>query len=200
MTNIAVYTAIFGPYPIRRTDITCFTSDQLFVKPVLDAKRFKVLPHLYFPWHEYTVWVDGNIRLKRTPEAIVETYLGDDDFGLFAHPYRKTVWQEFEALRTQPRFADPFLQKQLAEQAAFYREAGLPADAQLYECNFMVRRNVERVSRIMDAWWSEICRWQWRDQVSLPYVLWKHGIDVRVRKTRDANIRSHKDFAYTKHH
>jgi hypothetical protein len=197
---IAVYTAIAGEFPLKRTDITCFTGERIFTEPVMDAKRFKVLPHQYFPEHECSVWVDANIYPKQSAEALVQHYLGTHDFGLLAHPYRKTVWEEFATLRKDQRFQIPFLQRQLELQEAFYRKAGLPDDTPLYECNFMVRRHTAAMNRLMDAWWSELCRWQWRDQVSLPYVLWKYGADVSVRVMLGANIRSNQHFTYVRHH
>lgn len=199
--SIAIYTAIAGRFPIKqRTDVQCFTGDCIFTEPVLDAKRYKVLPHLYFPNHDCSVWVDANIYPKQTAAELAEQYMGDADLGLMAHPYRQTVWQEFEVLRRDPRFRIPFLQRQLAVQELFYRDVGLPEDTPLYECNFMVRRHVESVNRIMDAWWGEICRWQWRDQVSLPYVLWKYGTGVRIKETAGANVRTNPHFNYVRHH
>lgn len=200
--RVGIYTAIAGSFPIKqRTDVQCFTGDRIFAEPVLDAKRYKVLPHLYLPDCERTVWVDANIYPKKTAAELAEHYMGDADIGLMVHPYRQTVWQEFEVLRGKdPRFHIPFLQKQLAVQEVFYRDAGLPGDARLYECNFLIRRNVEVVNRLMDAWWSEICRWQWRDQVSLPYVLWKYGADLRIKETEGANVRTNAHFNYVRHH
>jgi hypothetical protein len=197
---IATYTAIVGDYPFARTDIPCLGGDRIFTYPVLDAKRYKALPHLYFPDADVTIWVDGNIWLNCPQEQIVKEFLGDADIGLFAHFRRATVWQEFAILREDPRFAIPFLQKQLVEQEASYRTRGLPEDTRVYECNFLVRRNTEPVNRLMDAWWAEICRWQWRDQVSFPYVLWKYGAGINVKTVERSNIRRHHRFTYRRHY
>ncbi len=187
-----VYTAIAGKYPIARNDVPCFAGDGLFNNPVLEAKRYKVLPHLFFPDAAITVWVDGNVWL--THESFAREALGNYDIAMFSHPYRATVWQEFGALKEQKRFQIPFLQKQLAEQEQSYRDAGLPDDAPLFECNFMVRRNIEPVNAAMESWWAQICRWQWRDQVSLPYVL-SRNCGLRVNALT-GNIREHAAFRY----
>lgn len=194
---ILVYTAVAGDYPYQRRDIKCFGGDSIFARPVMDAKRFKILPHLYC--HEsITIWTDANIWLLAEPEVLVERFLGDADMALFAHPARQTVWDEFAAIRQGERFQIPFLQRQLTAQEDAYRKAGLWQAAPLYECNVLIRRNNEQVNRVMDAWWSEICRWQWRDQVSLPYVLWKYGKNLRVRPIK-GDVRKHSDFKYLKH-
>jgi hypothetical protein len=192
-----VYTSIFGDYPIaQRNDIKCFNGERIFARPVMDAKRYKILPHLYCPEESVTIWVDGNIWLLSDTKRLIERYLADGDMALFLHPARKTVWEEFAVIKKQERFQIPYLQSQLTEQETTYARAGLPKNTPLYECNFIIRRNNERVNRIMDAWWSEICRWQWRDQVSLPYVLWKHNAGFKLKPIQDKDIRKHPDFKY----
>lgn len=195
--SLKVYTAIAGKYLINRTDIKCFGSNAIFQQPVMEAKRYKVLPHLFLA-DDVTIWLDGNVWLKVDPQEAVDMFLGDADLALFAHPYRKTVWQEFAALREQRRFQIPWLQQQLGAQEDAYRAAGLPDDAPLYECSMLIRRNNDRMNALMERWWAQICRWQWRDQVSLPYVLHeflKRGVEVSVA-AHALNIREHPMFRY----
>lgn len=187
-----IYTATCG-YPIKRNDIKCFTGDGIFNNPVMEAKRYKILPHLFFD-KEITIWIDGNIYPKME-KTLVERFLGNADIALLKHPFRETVWEEFEVLKEHKRFHIKWLQKQLKEQEAYYRKQGLPEEAPLYECNFIIRRNNEKVNNLMNAWWAEICRWQWRDQVSFPYVLWKYGKDIKI-KTEKSNIRRNKFFKH----
>jgi hypothetical protein len=190
--SIAVYTATTGEYPIIREDIQCFGEDGIFAKPVMEAKRYKILSHLFFD-DEITIWTDANIALRWPAAETVEFFLGDADMALFKHPFRETPWQEFSALREQKRFRLPWLQKQLQDQEEAYFKAGLPSDTPLYECSFLIRRNNERVNRLMEAWWAQICRWQWRDQVSLPYCLWKNPVRLAVHAL---NAREHPAFHY----
>jgi hypothetical protein len=35
--------------------------------------------------------------------------------------------------------------------------------------------NNKKVTTINKAWWRENLRWTFQDQLSLPYVLWKHN-------------------------
>jgi hypothetical protein len=163
----------------------------------MEAKRYKILPHLFFPDEAITIWCDANIRLKWPAEAAVDKFLGDADMAVFKHPFRATPWEEFKALREQKRFDILWLQMQLTAQEKAYREEGLFEKAPLYECSFLIRRNNEWVNRAMEAWWAQICRWQWRDQVSLPYVLWKHPVKLRVHAL---NARDFSAFDYQDQH
>lgn len=189
-----VYTSIVGNEPAR-ADVPCFGDEGVFRRPVMEAKRYKLLPHLFFPRDNVTVWVDGNIRLKVEVGAVVEALLGDADVAVCKHPYRDNVYQEFATLEKDRRFAIPYLQSQLRQQRQAYIDEGLPRDAPLFECNILVRRNNARVAGLMNAWWAEICRWQWRDQVSFPYVVWKYGGDVEIRAVTP-NAREHPLFDY----
>lgn len=198
-----VYTAIAGDYPIPpRSEIPCLSGDAVFTRPVMDAKRYKILPHLYCPDEPVTIWVDGNIWPLVDADTLIDRYLGKADMALFSHPRRNSVWQEFAELRKDAgkggRFNIPYLQTQLTAQEAAYRKAKFPGGP-LFECNFIIRRNNEAVNRLNDAWWSEICRWQWRDQVSFPYVLWRYG-GVKVNTICGPDIRKNKDFRYVPHY
>lgn len=195
-----IYTAICGEYPIKRKDIKCFGDKGIFKRSVMEAKRYKVLPHKFFK-NDITIWIDGNIYFKESTDYAVARFLRDADIAIFKHPYRETVWHEFNCLQEgQGRFNDKWLQKELSEQQKFYEEEGLPKDTPLYECNFIIARNTPKVNRLMEAWWSEICRWQWRDQVSFPYVLWKYGKDIKMKTINEGNIRNHKLFKYADHY
>jgi len=191
----SAYTAIVGDSPHKqRADVRCFTGEGIFQQAVMEAKRYKVLPHLFFPRHEVTIWIDGNIWLNQPPDTVAGELLGDADMAVFRHSYRTNVWEEFTTLKDDPRFAIPYLQGKMAEQRQAYREDGLPIDAPLFECNVLIRRNNERVRRLMEFWWAQICRWQWRDQVSFPYALWKHP-EVRLTSVF-ANVRDHPLFKH----
>ena len=53
------------------------------------------------------------------------------------------------------------------------------------------------MERFNNAWWSEICRWSSRDQLSFPYVLSKFPkLKINVI---EGNARNHPYFKYTNH-
>lgn len=111
--EIKQYTSIVGEYPVERKDIQCFGDENIFKESVMEAKRYKILPHLFFPKHDITIWMDGNIFLKTKEEDAVKIFLGDADIAIFEHPYRGNVYDEFDELRnshTAPRLKSQWLQ------------------------------------------------------------------------------------------
>lgn len=158
-----VYSAIIGGKDAPRTDIKCFTENTRFTSPNLGAKIYKVLSHLYI--EDWSVWVDGNIFLKVTPETLLDM-LGDKEIGVFPNPYRGCLYDEAEFCMEYKK-DDP---DRILEQAERYELSGYPTKNGLAACGVMVRKHTERVKQMNERWWAEICRGSVRDQISFPYV------------------------------
>jgi hypothetical protein len=200
--KIIAYTAISGDYP-KRDDIPCFTGEGIFTLGVMEAKIYKILPHLFLDC-DISIWMDGNIFLKQDPEFYVNTLLGNADIACFTHPYRNSIHQEFDVLILQDsRFRDPIIQKKLILQQAFYKERKLGLGIGLYECGFIIRRHTPEVISLCETWWAEISRWSFRDQVSFPVALEKHINKVKISPINEdlikyvhfeVNIIPHKEY------
>lgn len=183
-----IYTAIVGNYDPPRSDIKCFTKPpaQAFIANVMNAKAYKVLPHLYLPDEAVTVWLDGNIFPLADEREIVRQLLGDNEMAIFRHPYRTKVWQETGECHALWKI-DDVTRSEVNE--AF---GGLP----LFECNVIVRRNTEHVRLFNEAWWSLICRYSYRDQLTFAAALSRcSGIKVGIHA---GNVREHPMFRYEK--
>lgn len=150
------------------------------------ANRFvKMHPHLLFPQHAHSVYVDGNIGPKRGLRDLAEEALRRNDFALYAHPFRDCAYEEAAACAIIGHdWAWAF-----TPQLRRYRDEGLPARSGLYECGILFRNHhAPAVVALMHAWWEEFNRGIRRDQVSLPYVLWKTRLPVH--DLGQSNIRS----------
>ncbi|AXQ96024.1 DUF616 domain-containing protein (plasmid) [Cereibacter azotoformans] len=148
--------------------------DEAREDPVRTAKKPKILPHLYFPDYEWSLWIDANIfvldDLSRFLTMAIEQQA---KVALFEHPERNTLNAEVTQL-CKLRKDDPDL---IQAQYARYQAEGWDNQLPLYECNFIVRRhNDPDVMRAMTLWWNEIEENSRRDQVSFPYAMWKSGI------------------------
>lgn len=197
--RIVVYTAIFGGYDrlkpqpeIPGVDYVCFTDDPSveappwtvvverprYPHPRMSAKHYKLFPHRVLPQHPLTVWVDGSVAIKRPdfPEVFL-SHVNESGMALFPHPDRDSIYDEAEVSMAMRKYdGQPIL-----EQVAHYRAKGYPAKNGLWACTVLARdaRNA-RLRRLHRRWMRHNRRWSYQDQLSLPFLLWKMGIEPGV--------------------
>ncbi len=158
-----IYTAISDGKDKPRDDIKCFTDYDRFTTGRMNAKIYKVLPHLFMN-EEYSVWIDGNLTLKASEQEMIDL-LGDKDIAVFQNPYRSNIYQEaMECMRLGLDKEDV-----IKEQIDRYKFEEFN-DKKLGACFLIIRRHTEEINRLNEKWWAEICRGSSRDQISFPYV------------------------------
>lgn len=160
---IQVYTAICGDKDLPRRDILCFNGYNHFKNPRLNAKIYKVLSH-HFIDAEYSIWIDGNIKLRVEPELLVEM-MGTADCAVFRHCERNNIYDEARFIAAVGKDDA----KIINEQIAAYRNLGFKK-LDLGMCGVLIRRHTADIFRRNERWWAEICRYSSRDQVSFPVV------------------------------
>lgn len=153
-----------------------FSSDPSFGNR-RNAKIYKILPHLFVPGYDYYIWIDSTHQVAMDPNQIINTYLNDSDIALFKHPERNCVAEEGELIK-QVNFDHHNL---VQEQMDFYfGYEKYPSNNGLYELPCRVQRNSRKIQEAMLLWWEQICMFSSRDQLSLPYVLWKNDIKPAI--------------------
>jgi hypothetical protein len=193
--RITVYTAITGKRDLPRNDITCFGEYDWFKRPVLSAKIYKILPHKFLDT-DISIWLDGNIYLLIPPEQLVKEFLGDNEMAVWKHFDRNCIYKEAVAAKgLYPE--DKEYQVMIDGQIEHYKKIGFPENVGLAECNVIIRKHNKKTERFNEAWWAEICRWGWRDQLSFPVVLSRFK-DSRVNFV-EGNPRNHEYFKYNPH-
>lgn len=199
-SNLAViYTACSQNYRYTRDDIVCFNpvkSDN----EVMDAKIYKILGHKYFKDAKYLIWTDANIFPQLSPQELIDKYLGDADIAIFKHPWRDCLYEEINIVRETKRLQIKPLLNGLARQQRDYESDKYPLHNGLWECNFFIRKNDKKVNALFEKWWEHITKYQQRDQVSFPYVLWKYGKDIKINTITTGDIRNNTDFIYLNHY
>lgn len=198
--KIVVYTCVWGKYDVLlepffvnpEIDYIIFTDQDIptnsawkkgIIPDDLDIEKmsgvevnrfFKMLPHKIFKEYEYSIYLDGNIRVVTDMAPIVED-MGDHCFG--AHRYQvDCIYDMKNAIIAGGRAGKNVVIKQLKE----YKNNGFPKHFGAFECNVLVRRHNDAICQsIMEEWWEEFnSTSSKRDQLSLPYVLWKKGMSV----------------------
>ncbi|MCK4791372.1 MAG: DUF616 domain-containing protein, partial [Desulfobacteraceae bacterium] len=214
--KVVVYTAISGccdtlrdpEYVTPGVDYVCFTdnahlhSEVWQIRPlppfendyVRQAKIPKILPHKFFPNHHVSLWVDSNIRLLGDLTPLITEAIEHRNMALFRHPEdRPSLEAEVQACIQMDK-DDPLI---LSSQIEAYQQAGLPPDQSLPACMVILRRHQNpQIVVAMETWWEEIKNHSRRDQISLPYIVWKHGLKY---ETIDDNVRDNAFFKWYPH-
>lgn len=143
-----------SPMPIRR---------QRFVKICI--------PDEIFNNYEYSVYLD----CKRPADVDFNWILWfmelNGDFLTRRHPERECLYDEGKWLIEKEKYDTETIKKQLR----FYRKEKYPRHNGLYHTSILFRRHTDRLKEFSNLWWEQIEKYSYRDQVSLPYVAWKHN-------------------------
>lgn len=160
---IQVYSAICGGKDKPRNDgILCFSAYDRFKDPRLNAKIYKVLSH-HFVDAEYSIWIDGNVRLLVKPELLVEMMGASSDCAVFRHCERHNIFQEADFVIEKGKDDARIVREQISA----YKK--IKFDAQnLGMCFLIIRRHTSEIKKRNERWWSDICRYSVRDQISFP--------------------------------
>ncbi len=153
--------------------------------PRLMARYMKIMGHEFFRFlsrlhhdaglhsYDHVVWVDGSVRIT-SPDFVsfMIGSIGTNGLAMLKHPERDCIYDE--AAKCARMLKSRGLP--VREQAEHYRAQGYPAHNGLMATTVFAR-DMRRpdLDAIAGEWWEEILQWTYRDQISLPYVLWKHG-------------------------
>jgi hypothetical protein len=132
-------------------------------------------PHEVLSDYRHTIWIDGNFELRSTGFAErVLGHLDDSGFALPRHPHRDNLLDEAEvSLGLEKYQGVPML-----EQIEHYRSEGFDPHHGLWMTGLLVRDNEnEAIRRLNEMWMQENLAWTYQDQISLPYLFWKLGIE-----------------------
>lgn len=200
--RVVVYTCVTGGYDIPlespwalRCPHVCFTDDPRLrsatwslraldgadLDPARRSRLPKILPHRYLGDYDTSIWVDASARLLEDPVALARRALEGFDFAAPRHPKRDCAYLEVDECVRKAKEAESDLRRQ----AQAYRELGLPDHAGLWEATVLVRRHgAPAVAAAMEDWWTEVRTRSRRDQVSLAFVAWRHGLAIRSLPSR----------------
>jgi len=196
LPKLVIYTAISGRYDalkkpkhiIKNADYVCFgkglKSKIWNIKPfpnkevdVVRRARFaKLLPHRLFPDYEISIWLDGSIQIRGDLSELIEQYLKDHNIALCRHgKKRKSLAAEVDACLKKHKDNPKILRRQL--------KSYVDVDPKIPVCEtgMLLRRHLSTdVRDAMEDWWVELTKFSKRDQISFPYIVWKHKLRVKV--------------------
>ena len=219
--KVAVYTAVFGGYdsikePMFKNpqcDFFAFTdvelpSDSVWKKidcksiPELSeldsyhkAKYCKFFPHRLFKNYRYSIWVDGNVQIIADIYPLI-TRLNGKSIAAFDNPIHDCIYTESRYMVYENRVNA----KKVSEQIRHYLSQGFPKHFGMRECSIIIRDHASlECCEIMNEWWEEVNKFTMRDQLSIPYILWKRELKVDYIENLGKNWRFSPRFRQYEH-
>ena len=157
--------------------------------PRLRAKMPKMLQWAEFPGYDYYIWVDSKLRMDnpKAAESLIEACAGKDA-SFFKHASRTSIRLELEHVidnlnNGSQYLIDRYAGEDMAGQVAAYLADPNFVDNSLFECGAFVysSRVVQNPDlNLFKDWFYHNCIWSVQDQLSLPYLLQKFGINYGI--------------------
>lgn len=154
------------------------------------SRHPKINSHLYFPDYDYTVYVDSNMFVNTHPKDLIEKFLGNHNIALHQNPYRSCIYDEAKEIRDNLKYEKPEI---VDAEMKHIRSQGYPENNGLAACHFILRKNVPQISLLNEVWWSMVCNYSYRDQLSFNFACWKTYVDYKL-------IKPYKHYIYERPH
>jgi hypothetical protein len=141
--------------------------------PRMTARWHKLHPHRLFPESDVSVYIDSNILLRAALSPLLARMLAGAPIAVFRHPERDCPYAEAEVVRRH-RLDEAAV---VTAQVAYYRSKGFAAKGGLHNSGVLLRRhNDPRLVPFHEDWWRQLKVFSHRDQISLDFMLQRHGI------------------------
>ena len=226
--KIAIYTCIIGDYdkvnePIYfndNVDYILFTDKKIKSKfwkvkkipyKILELKNsilinryIKLHPNEFLKGYDYSIYIDGNVKTVTDISGFTRCVHKKTGLAMFKHHSRECIYVEEKACLLQNKGNKEKIKIQINN----YKEEGFPSHFGLLEGTIVVTDLKNKKSReLLIKWWNEFLKSEsMRDQISLPYVLWKNNYSIddigflgnNIRKCPKLQFTSHKQFTKEK--
>jgi SAM-dependent methyltransferase len=171
-------------------EFKCFVDQDLpprplSISPRMQAKYPKMCAFEWFKDADLIAWIDSSFTVTTSGLAawLIEK-LGDGDICLMPHIARNSVSEELAFMTQLMAAGDQYLvsryaEEPMAEQVSSYLAEKHFEDHWLSANGCFVYRNTPALQALMKDWLLECVRWSSQDQLSLPYVMQRHGISPR---------------------
>lgn len=184
--EVAVYTCSTPGYDAPRSDgVLEIEPPGLMSDPMRDSRLPKILPHLFLPPHDWSVWVDGNAGLEVEPGELVEMML-HPDVAVARHP-RQPLRSEFKAVVDRGLVERGDAGRHMAALERRTLPEAPVLDSTLYACTVVLRRNDPHVNAFNERWWALYCAGARRDQLSFPEAYWEADLQEMGTYTPTGN-------------
>ena len=134
------------------------------------------IPDEIFYNYEYSVYVDCKRESLIDFEWLLSFMESQSDFVTRQHKTRDCVYDEGKVC-IEKRIDD---KATILKQLDFYRNEDYPVHNGLHYSFILLRRHTKRMKEFSRLWWEQLEKYSFRDQISLPYVAWKHNMKISI--------------------
>ena len=190
-----IYTCITGAYELLDDpfvvspgyDYVCFTnydeiqSNVWQIRPIPEElnglsevkkqRCIKINPHKYLPEYDFSIWVDGSVKLRKDVNEFVENNCKNSHIFIPTHPARNCIYKEADACIRMKKDTAANIEPQINR----YKKEEFPKNFGLVQSNIILRyHNEPDCIKLMETWWEEVKNGSHRDQLSFDYARWKN--------------------------
>ena len=166
------------------------------------ARSIKIMPQWYFNIYSYsvTIWADANVVWTKTPHEFymaLKSKANNDKslFSSFYHCERQSVAEEISFICDKR----PEEVYNLWGLFQLYREQKFPDRCGLFETCIITREPSAETIALGEKWWTTMIKYALRDQIILPYAVWKLAdklsvVGLRYKWRADRSSHSYLDW------
>lgn len=147
------------------------------------SRLAKMCPHRFFADYDWVIYIDNSAVLTTAPQAIVaeieRLHPGGAPAGryLFNHGKRNCAYREARVCLVKGKISRADYRRQVHH----YKGEGFPEDQGLFMNTLMIQKMGDPATDAFnEIWFQHFQSFSRRDQISLPYMLWKEGYPARV--------------------
>lgn len=137
----------------------------------------KMHPKELFPDFDYSIYIDGNVQVVSDISMLYEiAKKSKTGIAMHRHHARECTYKEAKACITARRGNAEAIKRQMYR----YKENGFPENFGFCEATIIVvDLHNDLAKSILCDWWEEYTESKSRrDQLALPFVIWKHGLKM----------------------
>lgn len=166
-------------YEIRKMKVDSHIDNKYEIEEAMIRRQRFVkicIPDEIFDNYEYSVYVDCKRNSVIDFEWLLSFMEPHSDFLTRRHKTRNCVYEEGRVCIKKERDDKATIRKQLT----FYQEEYYPINNGLHYSYILLRRHTRRLKKFSRLWWRQLEQYSHRDQISLPYVAWKHNVIISI--------------------
>lgn len=164
--------------------------------PIVVSRLFKMLPFMFLKNYRFSIYIDANFKIYTDLTEFIYRLNLNYGMGFFLHQDRQCVYDEIKQCIKLGKDTS----ERLENCVKYMNDNDMPEHYGLLAGGIIVRDHEnDRMTSVMWDWWEEYKKLSVRDQISLPYILYKNSIVPLDVGTLGRNYKEELAFKRTSH-